>query len=246
MGASSFAPSPITTTPSIATVSSIRRIASTAAWSALSFWPLPIHLPAASAAASVTRTSSIARLRSGAVLGVGNGSASLMSVPFVRFPCARSVRLDASALQAVEEASRRGRLEEDPMDLRVEGEVQAQLAGEAVDLARRLDPLDGQSLRDQVGEGVLRVRTLADELAVEAVPPAEGDHEPFELVDGLREQGGLRVAIALVRDLAEPVHDAHPDRADVLRDRAVLHAGDVIGGHHPELGRAERVRGGLS
>src|SRR5918999_1639178 len=68
MGALSFSPSPITTTPSMATVSSIRRMASTAAWSAASLSPRPIQRPAASAAASVTRTTSRARLRSGAAL----------------------------------------------------------------------------------------------------------------------------------------------------------------------------------
>src|SRR3954451_7433046 len=65
MGASSFSPSPITTTPSICTVSSISRIASTAAPSAFSFSPRPTQRAAASAPYSVTRTSSIARLRSG-------------------------------------------------------------------------------------------------------------------------------------------------------------------------------------
>src|SRR5687768_1845128 len=65
MGASSFSPSPITTTPAISTVSSIRRIASTAAWSASFFRPRPIQRADAIAAASVTRTSSNARLRSG-------------------------------------------------------------------------------------------------------------------------------------------------------------------------------------
>src|SRR5215207_4698146 len=65
IGASSFSPSPITTMPSIGTVSSISRIASTAAPSALSFSPRPTQRPAASAPASVTRTSSRARLRSG-------------------------------------------------------------------------------------------------------------------------------------------------------------------------------------
>src|SRR5436190_24383704 len=48
------------------TVSSTLRIASTAAWSADSFSPRPIHRAAAIAAASVTRTSSSAMLRSGA------------------------------------------------------------------------------------------------------------------------------------------------------------------------------------
>src|ERR671935_2549847 len=66
IGASSFSPSPITTTPSMATVSSIRRMASTAAWSAAFLSPRPTQRAAAIAAASVTRTSSSARLRSGA------------------------------------------------------------------------------------------------------------------------------------------------------------------------------------
>src|SRR5689334_12151461 len=67
IGASSFSPSPITTIPSISTVSSISRIASTAAWSAASLSPRPTKRPAAIAAASVTRTSSSARFRSGGV-----------------------------------------------------------------------------------------------------------------------------------------------------------------------------------
>src|SRR3954447_8756606 len=66
IGASSFLPSPMTTMPSIATVDSTTRMASTAAPSAPSLSPRPIHRDAANAAASVTRTSSMARLRSGA------------------------------------------------------------------------------------------------------------------------------------------------------------------------------------
>src|SRR3954467_12269872 len=66
IGASSFSPSPITTTPRIETLSRTKRIASTAAWSALSFSPRPIQRAAAMAPASVTRTSSSAMLRSGA------------------------------------------------------------------------------------------------------------------------------------------------------------------------------------
>src|SRR5438132_10400362 len=52
--------------PSMATVWSMCRIASTAAWSADSFSPRPTQRPAPIAAASVTRTSSSARFRSGA------------------------------------------------------------------------------------------------------------------------------------------------------------------------------------
>ena len=66
MGASSFSPSPMTTTPRMATELIIWRMASTAAPSPDSFCPRPTHLPDAKAAASVTRTNSMARLRSGA------------------------------------------------------------------------------------------------------------------------------------------------------------------------------------
>jgi hypothetical protein len=65
IGASSFSPSPMTTVPCIETVEIRVRIAVTAAPSARFFSPRPTHRPAAIAAASVTRTSSSARLRSG-------------------------------------------------------------------------------------------------------------------------------------------------------------------------------------
>jgi len=68
IGASSFSPSPMTTTPFIDTESSIARMPSTAAWSAAILSPRPTQRPAPSAAASVTRTSSIARFLSGRVL----------------------------------------------------------------------------------------------------------------------------------------------------------------------------------
>src|SRR3954463_10845815 len=65
IGASSFSPSPMTTTPFIDTVDTSRRMALTAAASAPFLSPRPTQRPAAMAAASVTRTSSSARLRSG-------------------------------------------------------------------------------------------------------------------------------------------------------------------------------------
>ena len=68
IGALSFSPSPMTTTPSISIESSRRRIASTAAASAFSFSLRPIQRAAASAALSVTRTSSIARFRSSSAM----------------------------------------------------------------------------------------------------------------------------------------------------------------------------------
>ena len=66
IGASSFSPSPMTTTPFMPTVPISWRIASTAAPSPPFLSPRPTHRPAAIAAASVTRTSSSEMLRSGA------------------------------------------------------------------------------------------------------------------------------------------------------------------------------------
>ena len=80
IGASSFSPSPITTTPAIVVVSSIRRMPSTAAWSAEILSPRPIQRPADIAADSVTRTSSSARLRSGALPGTVETGLSTPSV----------------------------------------------------------------------------------------------------------------------------------------------------------------------
>src|SRR5438105_140045 len=77
--------------PSMRTVSSIRRIASTAAPSAASFSPRPTQRAAASAPYSVTRTSSMARLRSGRE-PVGSGTAAI-SEDAGWFPGARIARL---------------------------------------------------------------------------------------------------------------------------------------------------------
>src|ERR1700681_3928444 len=64
IGASSRSPSPITTVPSIGSLLSSRRIASTAAWSAAFSLPWPRSLAADTAARSVTRTISSVRMRS--------------------------------------------------------------------------------------------------------------------------------------------------------------------------------------
>ena len=64
IGASSISPSPITTVPSIGSLLSSRRMASTAAWSAAFSSPRPRSRAAATAARSVTRTISIERMRS--------------------------------------------------------------------------------------------------------------------------------------------------------------------------------------
>src|SRR5512139_2585713 len=66
IGALSFSPSPMTTTPRMDTEFTSSRMASTAAPSPPSLSPRPTHRPAAMAPASVTLTSSRARFRSGA------------------------------------------------------------------------------------------------------------------------------------------------------------------------------------
>ena len=84
----SFSPSPMTTMPSIVTVDSTVRIAATAAPSAPFLSPRPTQREAASAADSVTRTSSMARLRSGRREDVGMA----LTVVAGRRPVSRSGR----------------------------------------------------------------------------------------------------------------------------------------------------------
>ncbi len=70
----------MTTTPFIETVETRVRMAFTAAPSAPFFSPRPTQRPAAMAAASVTRTSSSARLRSGASGETSRGAGRWCSV----------------------------------------------------------------------------------------------------------------------------------------------------------------------
>jgi len=64
IGASSFSPSPITTTPSMEMEFKVNRMASTADWSTDSLSPMPIKRTPPIAAASVARTRSMAMLSS--------------------------------------------------------------------------------------------------------------------------------------------------------------------------------------
>ena len=72
----------MTTTPSIETESRTKRIASTAAWSAAILSPRPTQRAEASAAASVTRTSSSARLRSGFCCALPSIRGTLIIPPY--------------------------------------------------------------------------------------------------------------------------------------------------------------------
>src|SRR6266571_4404727 len=121
----------MTTTPSIETVSSMTRIASTAARSAPSLSPRPTQRPAASAAASVTRTSSRARFRSGAPLGGWSAPAGVSTDSRC---LAIAVVLSGEAL---EDGGGGGGFEQDAVDLCEEGHVLAGPLGECADVPGR-------------------------------------------------------------------------------------------------------------
>src|SRR5690348_5864422 len=122
----------MTTTPRIATLSRTYRIASTAALSADSFSPRPIHRAAAIAPASVTRTSSIAMLRSGACL-------ALTALQPVR--C-----LDSDELQAAPDHRLRRAAEAEAERLLLALE-DAMLVVEAVEVVRKADRVRRDALR---------------------------------------------------------------------------------------------------
>src|SRR6185503_14965843 len=121
------------------TLSSTKRIASTAAWSALSFSPRPIQRAAAIAPASVTRTSSSAMLRSGAC------RALTVSHPF---RC-----LDADEVEAARNDRLRRATEAEPERLLLALE-HAVLVVEAVEVVGDPDRVGGNSLRPALHERV--------------------------------------------------------------------------------------------
>src|SRR6478609_4908187 len=114
MGALSFSPSPMTTVPFMPIEEIITRIALTATPSAPFLSPRPTQRPAAIAAASVTRTSSRARLRSGDVGATPSGSLGLLSVVMTAcYPSGRSRRpgLDCRLLDREPDLAPRGEAE---------------------------------------------------------------------------------------------------------------------------------------
>src|SRR5436305_4760642 len=122
------------------TLSRTKRIASTAAWSASSLSPRPIQRAAAIAAASVTRTSSIAMLRSGACR-------ALMGSHPVR--C-----LDADEVEAARDHRLRRAAEAEPERFLVALEHPVLLV-EAVEIIGDADRVGRNGLRASFGEGVL-------------------------------------------------------------------------------------------
>src|SRR5262249_29610619 len=116
IGASSRSPSPMTTVPAIDRLLSASLIASTAAWSAAFSSPRPIQREAESAAASVTRTASSARLRS--IFEV-SGTAFLLSC------CRRllSEILDADHMRRLEHGFERRDVLDGPTHCRLDRDV---------------------------------------------------------------------------------------------------------------------------
>src|SRR6202045_1040793 len=104
IGASSRSPSPMTTVPSIASLSSSRRMPSTAAWSASFPLPRPRSRAAATAARSVTRTISIDTMRSSMVVDFAAAAFWLDAMSLGSLFCSgrrqiRSILLDADHLR---------------------------------------------------------------------------------------------------------------------------------------------------
>src|SRR5262249_8792588 len=114
------------------TLSRTKRIASTAAWSALSFSPRPIQRAAAIAPASVTRTSSIAMLRSGTARAL-TGSHPVRC-------------LDSDEVEAARDHGLRRPAEAEPERLLLALE-HAMLVVEAVEVVGDPDRVGGNTLR---------------------------------------------------------------------------------------------------
>src|SRR3954454_15782030 len=240
MGASSFSPSPITTTPSICTVSSISRMASTAAPSAFSFSPSPTQRAAASAPYSVTRTSSIARLRSGRA-PAASGIARNLQDPGRLAP--------AYALRLPHEAAERdaGRADEpDPVaDLDRDVDVVRVVAARAPeddavheDERERGDADDHRHLARPPGQVV----PARDDVGEDEWGHARGHEQPVEDAVGLERVEAAAVAVqrrvrvaalgvaGTVAARGEPVQEQRQEqdrRADEADDLRALHAPEV-------------------
>src|SRR5579884_1558003 len=244
IGASSFSPSPITTTPDMTTVSSIARIASTAAWSAAFLSPRPIQRPAPIAAASVTRTSSSARFRSGRAVDIGadpRAGATARSSHAFR-------RLDPDEAEAAGDHRLRRAAEAEPERLRLVAE-DAALVVEAVEVVGEADRVRRQELRTaprrrlahrgrEVGEPLDQLLLLGGERAGRpsadlrgaGVPEDRGDPRVrvLHVVDGvlLRLLGG-EVEVDLDRLVGAAVHEVPARGVDADLVHEVVEEHDV-------------------
>src|SRR4051794_34359895 len=226
MGASSFSPSPMTTTPSICTVSSIRRIASTAAPSAFSFSPSPTQRAAASAPYSVTRTSSMARLR------LGRAGVVASTAPGNLHDSGRLLRVRGERLSesAADHQQQRAEQADEPADLELHVDGVARLAQD--------QPVEEDQRESDHPDDHRHLAGLPAELV-----PAGDDEREDERGEAGREQQPVEVLEGLepAEVAADPVVDgvrvtAHvAGRVGRLRRRVALAAGR-------EPGQEQRAR----
>src|SRR4051812_46872816 len=106
IGASSRSPSPMTMVPRIGTVSMVRRMASTATWSACFRSPCPMVCAEAIAASSTTRTNSSASSNSRCCANCSSADwvwfllAVAMEIPSAKVGCVLLVRVDPGDVRA--------------------------------------------------------------------------------------------------------------------------------------------------
>src|SRR5579885_59482 len=226
------------------TVSSIARIASTAAWSAAFLSPRPIQRPAPIAAASVTRTSSSARLRAGRGRDIGadpRAGATARSSHAFR-------RLDPDEAEAAGDHRLRRAAEAEPERLRLVAE-DAALVVEAVEVVGEADRVRRQELRTaprrrlahrgrEVGEPLDQLLLLGGERAGRpsadlrgaGVPEDRGDPRVrvLHVVDGvlLRLLGG-EVEVDLDRLVGAAVHEVPARGVDADLVHEVVEEHDV-------------------
>src|SRR5262245_25674037 len=142
----------MTTMPAIDVVSSIRRMPSTAAWSAEILSPRPIQRPAAIAADSVTRTSSSATLRSGALAGTVETGLSTLSVTLQSLHARGSLASDQLEAERDHDLRRTDEAEPELLRLAVEHPV---LVVEAVEVVRDADRVGRERVRPAPLDGLL-------------------------------------------------------------------------------------------
>src|SRR3954470_15648980 len=165
----------MTTTPRMLTLSRTKRMASTAAWSALSLLPRPIQRAAAIAPASVTRTSSIAMLRSGAC------RALTVADPTSRELVQRHVHAVDVNLAQPHAAERK----EHPVGAFV------------LDVGRRADPIDGKIAEAGLEDSPRRLRRVALPPVARNEPAPEIDDDTVVVLPLAPDIADHRAALAL-------------------------------------------------
>src|SRR5262245_41836448 len=194
IGMASSGPSPMITVPSIAIASNAFRIASIAATSAAVSLPRPMKRADASAAASVTRTSSMARFRS-----MGRGSAAQQ-------PLEQRVRLlDEDALLA-------------GVALVVAATERARLLLVACDVDDEGDRVVGVRL-DRAGR---RVVGHDEDAPVPARLPETLEHRADDLLVEVLDRLDLLLRVAEVAALVRRLDVEHQELALLERPEAVL------------------------